>query len=473
MSLCELERYKIENYLFNARLSREPCPNNWSCNNGIPLSAEVDWPCDETGICARTNCKIGTAFWYSRRSQKALNNNDDKKIDDLSTIGDGEQGDIFTLKESESRKWTRNDKPAQIGEADEDVNFLRVDLLPAYFPLVTSPALRLFIYLASRREGLISYLEIQEYVGIRSKTTIRKSLEELEALGWVELENIDRNEKGQFGSLRFSVLPTPKNLRRDAAELYIARIAPQKARLNENLALIEKLVASEGGFSGSLKESVLSATSTGAGGEIENVTNRQADLEALQARIMACNHCSFSEPFKYFAGSTNARVMVVGQAPNATNTERLGCNRLRAADYVAEWFVQLELDEVQLERDFYFSAVIRCFPGKNPNGGGDLAPPSKAEEACVPYLWEEIKLVQPKLIVAVGRHATEVLLGEAVKLEEVVGECFVRRFGAVETKVVPLPHPSGLNRWPYQHPEKFAQAMEVLKAAVHTSLNYF
>jgi uracil-DNA glycosylase family 4 len=189
---------------------------------------------------------------------------------------------------------------------------------------------------------------------------------------------------------------------------------------------------------------------------------RQADLEALQQRIMTCQHCPFAETVKYFAGGVQARVMVVGQAPNATNTARLKNNRRRAADYVFPWLNQLGVKEEQIERDFYFSAVLRCFPGKNLNGDGDLNPSPVAKKACLPFLWEEVRLVQPELLVAVGRHAIEVLLGENVRLEEAVGQQFKRRFGDVETTVIPLPHPSGLNRWLYQHNEKFAQAMKLL-----------
>jgi uracil-DNA glycosylase len=94
------------------------------------------------------------------------------------------------------------------------------------------------------------------------------------------------------------------------------------------------------------------------------------------------------------------------------------------------------------------TAVTKCFPGKMKNGSGDRVPSRAEQELCRHFLEDELKLVNPKLIIPIGRLAIERFFGADSSLEDLIG---------TEKEmdgrwIVPLPHPSGASRW-HQIPE--------------------
>jgi uracil-DNA glycosylase len=89
----------------------------------------------------------------------------------------------------------------------------------------------------------------------------------------------------------------------------------------------------------------------------------------------------------------------------------------------------------------YIAALMRCFPGRNPAGNGDLKPPPAAVANCAHWLEAELRILKPKVLILVGQLAIARFLGPGT-LEDRVGH----RFG--ERPVMgPLPHPSGQSRW--------------------------
>jgi uracil-DNA glycosylase len=84
---------------------------------------------------------------------------------------------------------------------------------------------------------------------------------------------------------------------------------------------------------------------------------------------------------------------------------------------------------------------MRCFPGRNRTGTGDLKPPPAAVANCAHWLDAELRMLKPKVLILVGQMAIARFLGPG-PLEDRVG----LRFGE-RPVVVPLPHPSGQNRW--------------------------
>jgi uracil-DNA glycosylase len=91
------------------------------------------------------------------------------------------------------------------------------------------------------------------------------------------------------------------------------------------------------------------------------------------------------------------------------------------------------------------AAVCRCFPGKNPKGGDRV--PSKSEIAnCAAWLEREIDLLQPELLIPVGKLAIAQFL-DVRKLTDVIGEVHRLDLHARPVDLVPLPHPSGASTW--------------------------
>ncbi|HEM46116.1 MAG TPA: uracil-DNA glycosylase, partial [Alphaproteobacteria bacterium] len=108
--------------------------------------------------------------------------------------------------------------------------------------------------------------------------------------------------------------------------------------------------------------------------------------------------------------------------------------------------------ETRFRNCVYMAAVCRCFPGKNPKGGDRVPAPDEIAN-CSGWLQREFELLQPRLILPVGKLAITQLM-EVRRLDEVVGRSHRVRFYGVEADAVPLPHPSGASAWHRTEPGK-------------------
>lgn len=152
--------------------------------------------------------------------------------------------------------------------------------------------------------------------------------------------------------------------------------------------------------------------------------------------------------------------MLVGQAPGI-HEEVLGKPFAHTAGKTLfKWFNEsIGATEEEVREMIYFTAVARCFPGKAKNGKGDR-PPNKTEIAnCSSHMENEIKIIKPDVIIAVGKIAiSEILKSEGItaaeSLENVVGKTFETKILGRRLQVIPLPHPSGVSRWPHSETGK-------------------
>jgi uracil-DNA glycosylase len=98
-------------------------------------------------------------------------------------------------------------------------------------------------------------------------------------------------------------------------------------------------------------------------------------------------------------------------------------------------------------------------------GKGDRAPTAKEQSLCRPYLLRELALIQPKLILTVGRISMTYFLGAKTDFTAAIGQSFERE-GRI---VLPLPHPSGVSRWTNDptNQARLSQALSRLKDIAH------
>jgi len=159
------------------------------------------------------------------------------------------------------------------------------------------------------------------------------------------------------------------------------------------------------------------------------------------------------------------RILLVGQAPGDKEPKLGRPFAWTAGRTLFRWFQgTLGWTEEQTRDRVYFAAVCRCFPGKKPQGG-DRVPDDEEIANCARWLEREFALLQPRLVLPVGKLAITRFLGER-PLAEVVGRVFhVTAYGR-ETDVVPLPHPSGASPWHRMEPGKtlLQQALAVVAA---------
>ncbi|MCX6017897.1 MAG: uracil-DNA glycosylase family protein [Chloroflexi bacterium] len=173
-------------------------------------------------------------------------------------------------------------------------------------------------------------------------------------------------------------------------------------------------------------------------------------LHHLHEAISTCRKCPDAG---YFAQSSDVvigmpvtlpRMMLVGQAPAASLRSKGLPFSGQAGRVLFRWLAQAGFSEDDFRANCYFTAITKCYPGpaRNGPGSGDRAPSTAERRMCRPFLERELELVQPRLVLAVGRIAIEYFLGP-LDLATAVGSTF----NQPGRTIVPLPHPSGVSRW--------------------------
>jgi uracil-DNA glycosylase len=146
--------------------------------------------------------------------------------------------------------------------------------------------------------------------------------------------------------------------------------------------------------------------------------------------------------------------MLVGQAPGAKEPILGRPFAWTAGKAMFKWFQEeLDIDEDQFRRTVYMSAVCRCFPGKNLDGG-DRVPSSEEISLCGRWLSAELLILRPGLVLTVGKLALAQFLHDLLPLTEIVGQTVrIEKLGH-RFDLIALPHPSGASPWHRIEPGK-------------------
>ncbi len=169
-----------------------------------------------------------------------------------------------------------------------------------------------------------------------------------------------------------------------------------------------------------------------------------------QAACRACHLCVdagiITEANPTFSGEWGAPFYLVGQAPGPAERVSRRPFSGRAGKELDRWMLRAGFSSAEeFRRLTYIAALMRCFPGRNRTGTGDLRPPPAAVANCAVWMDAELEILKPRVIILVGQMAIARFLGPG-PLEERVG----RTFGD-KPVMVPLPHPSGQSRWLNDH----------------------
>ena len=145
-------------------------------------------------------------------------------------------------------------------------------------------------------------------------------------------------------------------------------------------------------------------------------------------------------------GPIVSKVILVGQAPGPREPVLRKPFAWTAGRTLFRWFeLFCGLDENDVRSRIYFAAVCRCFPGKT-SGGGDRVPAPDEVANCSSWLDEEIRTLQPELVIPVGKLAIGQFV-DCTKLDAVVGKQFPIHRADWRFEIIPLPHPSGASPW--------------------------
>ncbi|NPA93376.1 MAG: uracil-DNA glycosylase [Chloroflexi bacterium] len=179
----------------------------------------------------------------------------------------------------------------------------------------------------------------------------------------------------------------------------------------------------------------------------KDLAERRAQLDALRERIAVCRACLdagyWVHPRPIYSGHVDARIMIIGQAPGVTEVEAGRPFNAGSGKRLFQWLADAGIEEDWFRRTQYMTSVTKCYPGRAKSGSGDRAPSRKEQLLCRPFLETEIALVDPELILPVGRLAINMFYPSKAKLGEIIGTQ-----KQVDGRwIVPLPHPSGASRW--------------------------
>jgi len=190
--------------------------------------------------------------------------------------------------------------------------------------------------------------------------------------------------------------------------------------------------------------------------------SKKTQLENLHTQIRVCLKCQeagyWIAPGAVVRGVHTAQVMTIGQAPGPTEAVVKRPFNAGSGKRLFEWLRQAGFDEDTFRATQYMTSVTKCYPGRSAGGHGDRVP-SKAEQAlCRGWLDQEIALVNPKLIIPIGRLAIGLFFHTKIPLEQIIGTQ-IERDGRV---IIPLPHPSGASTW-YNKPENQVRVKKAIR----------
>ena len=180
------------------------------------------------------------------------------------------------------------------------------------------------------------------------------------------------------------------------------------------------------------------------------------DVEKLKKEILECKKCGLHKTRKRAVPgdlNTKAKVMFIGIAPGRLGADRTGIpfTKDKSGKFLREMIEKsgLSLEEVTVTN------VVRCNP--KDESGSNRYPTMEEILTCAEYLKREIEIINPKVLVPLGKIPTEYLLKEKVqKMGEFNGKVFER-----DKKVVyPLFHPSYLVNYPGYDKEKYRKDFE-------------
>jgi uracil-DNA glycosylase family 4 len=160
----------------------------------------------------------------------------------------------------------------------------------------------------------------------------------------------------------------------------------------------------------------------GSGGQSANLSGnslpapaaKAAAFAALRERALACVKCthlaSSRQNVVFGVGNLDARLMFVGEAPGADEDAQGEPFVGRAGELLTRIIQATGLQRA----DVYIANILKCRPDTPGQASGNRKPTADEMATCIPFLHEQIDLIRPQVLVALGGTAVEGLLGKTV-----------------------------------------------------------
>jgi len=162
---------------------------------------------------------------------------------------------------------------------------------------------------------------------------------------------------------------------------------------------------------------------------------KQAQLDRVKQEIIDKNICTElaqqATNLVIGDGNINAEIVFIGEAPGKNEDEQ-GLPFVGAAGK----FLNEMLAEAGLQRsDVYITNIVKYRPPNNRD------PLPEEKKAFWPYLLKQLQIIQPKVVITLGRHSMEYFLPD-MKISQIHGQAKRIRFGDDKLVIVPLYHPA-------------------------------
>ncbi len=169
---------------------------------------------------------------------------------------------------------------------------------------------------------------------------------------------------------------------------------------------------------------------------------KAAAFAELRQRALACLKCprlaAARRNVVFGVGDINAQLMFIGEAPGADEDAQGEPFVGRAGELLTKIIRAMGL----ARESVYIGNILKCRPDTPGQTSGNRKPTPEEMQTCIPYLHEQIDLIRPKVIVALGSTAVEGLLGKTLGITKLRGQWRTYR----GTPLMPTYHPAYLLR---------------------------
>ncbi len=188
-------------------------------------------------------------------------------------------------------------------------------------------------------------------------------------------------------------------------------------------------------------------------------TMKEKFLNKLEKEVINCRRCPLGNQrinACFGSGDSSSKLMFVGEGPGY-NEDHQGEVFVGRAGKLLKKIIKgvFGLDKNQV----YITNIVKCHPMKDPSvpekRGNDRPPTTQESETCIGYLYSQIDIIKPEVVVTLGSPASKTLLDSTVGITKLRGKVYEKTLGNSRVKIVPTYHPAYLLRSPSKKEETF------------------
>ena len=166
------------------------------------------------------------------------------------------------------------------------------------------------------------------------------------------------------------------------------------------------------------------------------------NLEKDCKRCTKCNLCKTRTNVVFGVGNKNSKILFIGEGPGENEDLQGEPFVGRGGQLLDKMLTVVDLDR---HKNIYIANIVKCRPPKNRD------PLQEEQDACIDWLRNQVKLINPKIIVCLGRIAAMKIIKPDIKITKEHGIFFERG----NILMMATLHPAALLRNPSQKPAAF------------------